>query len=145
MSNGEKKTGRNILAVVAGVIAALIIMIPMIIVAGFMVFSDARLPRSQELFSDLIMVFGIAAGSFAGGFITSAISMNKRYYPAFFTGLILILLYLILLNFNFSNLTFAENLTIPVIILFINLGAYLFIKKKKAKTKNGTFPPDTPS
>lgn len=136
---------RSFLAIIAGVLIAVIITLPILILVAFNSFSDVRLPKSQELFNIILWLCGIAGGALAGGYFASKISLRSPYTHAIFTGVTLIFLYLLISNFDLRYLAIEELISIPFLIIFTVLGAYLYTKRKKIISKSDSFLSDTPS
>lgn len=145
MSYPVREIVRNFLSVVAGVLIALIIIIPIGIFAGLMVFSDGSLPKSQQIISGTLLIGRIAAGCIAGGYFTVRISTRKDLIHGFITGLVLTFLFGLINDFEFDwrypDLSISYLGILPAVLI----GAWAGIRKKKKVISNMfSSPPGTP-
>lgn len=143
MSYPPKEIFRNFLSVVAGVLGALVIIIPIFLFGAFMQFSDSELPAGYLLFSNLILTAGILTGGFAGGYITVKISTRKNFIHLLLTTSILIFLYCYVNDFDFRYTDLIEKVFIFLIPASTYAGGIYKIRKKIIRDTDSS-QPDTP-
>src|SRR5688572_24453444 len=114
MSESTKKLWRKVFAVIAGVLVAIIIIVPLGLVGALMLFSDDRIPQSQAVTGYVIMTAAVILGSFAAGYTTRKRSENP--YSFLVTAIILFLLVLVLVRFDLSELTLFELVSIGLLV-----------------------------
>ena len=136
MNNQDNKILRSLLAIIVGVLIAIIIIFPILYIVALLSFSDEKLPKSQQLFNTILWLCGIAGGSFFGGYFTSKISLKYPLVHSTLTGLVLTFLYLLISNFDLRYFPIEELISIPLFVIFTILGAYLYTKMKKSNVKN---------
>lgn len=144
MSYPVKEILRNFLSVVAGVIVALMIILPSGILAGLLSFSDAAIPKLQEFLSIFLWIAGIVAGCLPGGYTTVKISTRKDLIHAFITGIVLTFLYALIHDFEFNWLSIDTGITYFVFIPAVMIGGIMGIRKKRIISNNHSFPSDIP-
>ena len=131
MSYPAKEILRNFFSVVAGVIAALAIIIPIGLFAGLLSFSDAAIPKTQAIISTVLLITGPAAGCILGGYTTVKVSTRKDIIHAIITGSVLTFLYAWVNDFEFDwqypDIGIAYMGFIPTVLI----GAIIGIRKKR--------------
>ncbi len=142
MNTTVKEILRNIFSVVAGVIISLLIIIPVGIFAALLSFSDAAIPKSQEIFSTVLMISGIVAGCLSGGFVTARISTRFDLIHVIIAGIVLTYLYAHINDFEFNwqhaDLGIAYFGFIPVVLIGGLIGM-----RKKANSNTDSSQPGT--
>lgn len=135
MSYPVKEIWRNFLSVVAGVFITFFIIFPIVIFVPFISFSDSRISRSQEIFTDVLLISGALFGCIMGGYTTAKISTRKDIVHGIITGLVLTFLLVCVNEFEFDLRYPDAGIiyfgTIPVVLI----GVYIAIRKKKSATK----------
>ncbi len=144
MSYPVKEIIRNFFSVVGGVLIALIVVIPIGLIAGLLVFSDATIPKSQEILSTLLLLAGFVAGSLLGGYTTVKISTRRDLIHAFITGIVLTFLYAWVndfeLNWQYPDTGIAYVGVIPIVMI----GGIIGVRKKRTTSNSHSSPPGTP-
>lgn len=144
MSYPVKEIIRNFFSVVAGVLIALIVVIPIGLIAGLLVFSDAVIPKSQEILSTLLLLAGFVAGSLLGGYITVKISTRRDLIHAFITGIVLTFLYAWVNDFEFDWRYPDTGIAYVGFIPVVMIGGIIRVRKKSTNSNNHSSPPGTP-
>ncbi len=139
-----KEIVRNFLSVVAGVIIALVIIIPSTIFATLMVFSDGTVPKSQQVISTALTIGAIAAGCITGGYLTVKISTRKDWVHTIITGLVLTCLLALVNDFEFDWRYPDVGIFYFGILPAVLIGAWAGIRKKKVISNTTSSHPDTP-
>jgi len=131
MSYPAKEIIRNIFSVVAGVMIALAIIIPIGLLGGLLNFSDTAIKKSQSIISTVLLIAGPVAGCILGGYTTVKVSTRKDIIHAFITGLVLTFLYAWVNDFEFDwrfpDMGIAYLGFVPTVLA----GAIIGIRKKK--------------
>lgn len=144
MSYPVKEIIRNFFSVVAGVLIALIVVIPIGLIAGLLVFSDAAIPKSQEILSTLLLFAGFVAGSLLGGYTTVKISTRRDLIHAFITGIVLTFLYAWVNDFEFDWHSPDTGIAYIGIIPVVMIGGIIGVRKKRTTSNSHSSPPGTP-
>jgi len=131
MSYPAKEILRNFFSVVAGVISALAIIIPIGLIAGFLSFSDESIPKTQTIISTVLLIAGPVAGCILGGYTTVKVSTRKDIIHAIITGMVLTFLYAWVNDFEYDwrypEIGIAYMGFIPTVLM----GAIIGIKQKR--------------
>ena len=126
MSYPAKEIFRNILSVVTGVMLAVVIILPIGLLAGLLIFSDSKIPRSQAILSDILLIVGSVLGCIIGGYYTAKISTRKVIVHGIFTGIVLTLLYALVNDFEFDfrypEIGIIYFGIIPVVLIGVVMG-----------------------
>ena len=130
MSYSREETLRNIFSILAGAFIALLIIIPFGIFGAFLSFSDAKIPKSQEITSTIILIIGLTIGMLAGGYTTSRISTTRSMIYVIITAAVLMILFLWMSNFEKSFFGTTEILILISIFPLTILGGFIGNKKK---------------
>lgn len=144
MSYPLKEIIRNFFSVVAGVLIALIVVIPIGLIAGLLVFSDAAISKSQEILSTFLLIAGFVAGSLLGGYTTVKISTRRDLIHAFITGIILTFLYALVNDFEFDWRYPDTGIAYAGFIPIVMIGGIIGVRKKRTTSNNHSSPPGTP-
>lgn len=144
MSYPLKEIIRNFFSVVAGVLIALIVVIPIGLIAGLLVFSDAAIPKSQEILSTLLLFAGFVAGSLLGGYTTVKISTRRDLIHAFSTGIVLTFLYAWVNDFEFDWRYPDTGIIYAGFIPIVMIGGIIGVRKKRTTSNSHSSPPGTP-
>ncbi len=145
MGYSANKIWRNFFSVVAGVLIALVIIFPIGLIAGLLSFSDSRIPKAQEVFSDALLIGGAVLGCIISGYYTAKISTRKDIVHGICSGIVLTLLYALVNDFKF-NLRYPDiGIAYFGIIPAVLIGVFIGIKKKKIISNNIASLSDTPS
>ena len=135
MSYLVKEIVRNFLSVVAGVMAALVIIIPCVIFSWRYSYKDGSIQEDFYILTFLISTIGIIFGIFLGGYVTAKISTRRDKIHTLITGIILSLLYLASGDFKLHYFTNKEILIILMPIPIVLLGGFWGIKSKQKLKK----------
>ncbi|HEX4876352.1 MAG TPA: hypothetical protein VFV31_06740 [Chitinophagaceae bacterium] len=138
-----KEIIRNFMSVVAGVLLALIFIIPIGLIAGLLVFSDAAVPKSQEVLSTLLIFAGFVIGCLLGGYTTVKISTRRDLVHASITGIVLTLLYAWVNDFEFDWRYPDTGIAYAGFIPVVMIGGMIGVRKKRAISSNRSSPPGT--
>jgi len=144
MSYPVKEIIRNFLSVVAGVLFALIVVIPIGLIAGLLVFSDAAIPKSQENLSTLLLFAGFVVGSLLGGYTTVKISTRRDLIHAFITGIVLTFLYALVNDFKFDWRYPDTGIAYIGFIPVVMIGGIIRVRKKRTTSNSHSSPPGAP-
>jgi putative membrane protein (TIGR04086 family) len=144
MSYPVKEIIRNFFSVVAGVLIALIVVIPIGLIAGLLVFSDAAIPKSQEILSTLLLFAGFVAGSLLGGYTTVKISTRRDLIHAFITGIVLTFLYAWVNDFEFDWRYPDTGIAYAGFIPIAMIGGIIGVRKKRTTSNSHSSPPGAP-
>ncbi|HRE39304.1 MAG TPA: TIGR04086 family membrane protein [Chitinophagaceae bacterium] len=144
MSYPAKEIIRNFLSVVAGVMIALIIILPIGLFAGLLVFSDSNIPKSKETLSKLLLIFGLIAGCLLGGYTTVKMSTRKDLVHAFITGIVLTFLYALVNDFEFDWRYPDTGIAYAGFIPIVMIGGIIGERKKRTTSNSHSSPPGTP-
>lgn len=144
MSYPVKEIIRNFFSVVAGVLIALIVVIPIGLIAGLLVFSDAAIPKSQEILSTFLLFAGFVAGSLLGGYTTVKISTRRDLIHAFITGIVLTFLYAWVNDFEFDWRYPDTGIAYAGFIPIAMIGGIIGVRKKCTTSNSHSSPPGTP-
>lgn len=144
MSYPVKEIIRNFFSVVAGVLIALIVIIPIGLIAGLLVFSDAAIPKSQEILSTLLLFAGFVAGCLLGGYTTVKISTRKDLIHAFITGIVLTFLYAWVNDFEFDWRYPDTGIAYAGFIPIVMIGGIIGVRKKRTTSNSHSSPPGAP-
>ena len=131
MSYPVKEIIRNFFSVVAGVIVALVIIIPSVIFSWRFSYEDGNIQEEFHLLTFLISSIGIIGGMLAGGYVTAKVSTRRDTIHILITGLILSLLYLASGDFKLNYFTKKEILILLLPIPIVSLGGFWGIKSKQ--------------
>lgn len=127
-----KEIGINILSIIIGVFVSLLIIIPVGIIYAITSFSFGETPHLTKLFSDSILVVAVVFGCFLGGYFTARNSVRKSIIPIIITGLVLLILDLMLNDFNFEYTSSIEIIIFIAIVPLTIVGGYYYLRKKVA-------------
>lgn len=125
-----REMGRNFLSVVAGVLAGLVVGITFQVAAALLVFSDQAVPTGQPVLSTLLSVIGWIGAPLAAGFCTALLSTRRTKAHLVITGLVLIVLVLWTVDFQFPSMPFLEQAGITMLIPLTLTGGYWQQKRK---------------
>lgn len=131
MSYSAKEILRNFFSVVAGVISALVIIIPCVILSWTFSYADGSIQDDFNILTFLISTIVIISGAILGGYITAKISTRKDTIHILLTGVMLSLLYLAAGNFKLHYFTKKEIISLLLPIPFVSLGGFIGIKNKQ--------------
>ncbi len=135
MSYPVKEILRNFLSVVAGVIAALAIIVPFLIISWKYSYKDGNIQEHFNILTFLISTSGIICGMLAGGYVTAKVSTRRHIIHILITGIILSLLYLASGDFKLHYFTKKEILILLLPIPIVLLGGFWGIKSKQKLKK----------
>lgn len=121
---------RNFLSVVAGVLAGLAAGITFLVAAALLDFSDAGVPPGQQALSIILSVIGWILTPLAGGYCTALISTRRTTIHLVITGVVLIVLVLWTVDFQFAAMPFLEQAGIAMIVPLTLRGGYWQQKRK---------------
>lgn len=131
MSYPAKEILRNFLSVVAGVICALAIIIPIGFFAGLLSFSDESIPKTQTIISTVLLIAGPVAGCILGGYTTVKVSTRKDIIHAIITGMVLTFLYAWVNDFEFDWRYPETGIAYMGFIPTVLMGAIIGIRQKR--------------
>ena len=132
-------TGKNILAIVAGVLTTAAITIVCFFIATLLIAGDESPSKSQKNISLFLMGLGLVAGSLVGGYITASASTQKNYIPVILTGIIVPVLMGLLGNPESSSIQNSDMFYGLIILLLFIIGGFIKLKKRKNPVDNLTF------
>jgi len=144
MSYPAKEILRNFFSVVAGVISALAIIIPIRLVGGLLSFSDAAIPKTQAIISTLLLIAVPVAGCILGGYTTVKVSTSKDIIHAIITGMVLTFLYAWINDFEFDWQYPDTGIVYFGFIPVVMIGGIIGVRKKRTMSNNHSSPPGTP-
>ena len=132
-------TGKNILAIVAGVLTTGAITIVCFFIGTLLIAGDESPTKSQENISLFLMGFGLFAGSLIGGYITASASTQKNYIPVILTGIIVLVIIGLLSIPYSSSMQNSDVLYGLIILLLVIIGGFIKLRKRKNPVDNLTF------
>jgi predicted MFS family arabinose efflux permease len=132
-------TGKNILAIVVGVLTTAAITTLCFFIATLLIAGDESPTKSQENISLFLMGFGLFAGSLIGGYITATASTQKNYIPVILTGIIVLAIIGLLGISDPSLFQNSDMLYGLIIILLVLIGGFIKLRKRKNSVDNLTF------
>ena len=113
MSSPLRTIWKQVMPVLAGVLAAVAVVIPMSLFGVLMGISDGRGESKQPIAIGIIAT-GLIIGMLVGGYMTASLSRTKKLLPVICTGVILASLYI----WN-SDPAIYDFSTIEIIILIL--------------------------
>jgi hypothetical protein len=136
MSYPVKEILKNFFAVMTGLFVALIIIIPIFLFGAYLGIGDEKLPESQIIISDVIMILGLASGSIIGGYLTAKIATKNESIHVLITGIVLNLFYFINADIGIDQMVSRDYFSLIAISGFLCLGCYLANRKKNRRSNN---------
>lgn len=121
---------RNFFSVVAGVLAGLAAGIPFLVAAALFSFRDTKGATGQEALATILSVIGWLAAPLAGGFCTALVSTRRTTAHLVITGVVLIMLILWTVDFQFAVMPFLEQAGVAMIVPLTLTGGYWHQKRK---------------
>lgn len=131
MSYPVKEIIRNFMSVVAGVLIALVIIIPSVIFSWKFSYEDGNIQEDFRVLTFLISTSGMICGMLLGGYVTAKVSTRKDIIHILITGIILSLLYLASGDFKLHYFSKKEILILLSPIPIVSLGGFWGIKSKQ--------------
>ncbi|MBI1343649.1 MAG: hypothetical protein GC171_12005 [Terrimonas sp.] len=132
MGYPQKEIIQNFFSVIAGVLIALAISIPLSFLAGILVFSDAPVPLAQTVIANILLALALIGGCLAGGYTTAKISTRRTRIHILITAIVLIYLFCRINDLILTREGGWDLAALAGIILFTGMGAYLELRKKKS-------------
>lgn len=96
---------RSFFAVLAGVLIAMAIAIPIGFTASLLVISDTEIPSAHAALSTLLFIIAVVTACIAGGYYCASIAKRKEFVHATVAGTILTLMYAWVNDFQFNILS----------------------------------------
>lgn len=119
------------MSVVAGVLIALVIIIPSVIFSWKFSYEDGNIQEDFRVLTFLISTSGMICGMLLGGYVTAKVSTRKDIIHILITGIILSLLYLASGDFKLHYFSKKEILILLSPIPIVSLGGFWGIKSKQ--------------
>ena len=119
------------MSVVAGVLVALVIIIPSVILSWKFSYVDGNIQEDFNILTFLFSTGGMICGMLLGGYVTAKVSTRRDIIHILITGIILSLLYLASGDFKLQYFTKKELLILLSPIPIVLLGGFWGIKSKQ--------------
>ena len=107
------------------------------IIIGSIVWADVDDSSGAfEITITISLILAVVISAFLGGYMTARFSESKDYIHIAATAIVLLIIFFTLLEFDFSYFTFEEYFYTAAIPIFVFIGGWFRIKRKKSKASN---------